>query len=93
MAIDADLEKKLRELLDRDEIRQVMMRYARGLDRLDFELTRSCYWDEAVEDHGSYVGHPDDFIHWADGTTLANRHQMTLTTAPGLARLCPAKNC
>ncbi len=55
MAIDADLEKKLRELLDRDEIRQVMMRYARGLDRLDFELTRSCYWDDATEDHGSFV--------------------------------------
>ena len=73
MAIDADLEKKLRELLDRDEIRQVMMRYARGLDRLDFELTRSCYWDDAIEDHGGYVGKPDDFIRWADGTTLANR--------------------
>jgi hypothetical protein len=72
MAIDADLEKKLRELLDRDEIRAVMMRYARGLDRLDFELTRSCYWDDAIEDHGSFVAKPDDFIHWADGTTKAN---------------------
>ena len=41
MAIDSDLENKLRELLDRDEIRAVMMRYARGLDRLDFELARS----------------------------------------------------
>lgn len=72
MAIDAALEKKLREIVDRDEIRQVMMRYARGLDRLDRELTRSCYWDDAIEDHGSYVGKPDDFVAWADGTTLAN---------------------
>ena len=71
MAFDADLEKRIRDQLDRDEIKRVMMRYARGLDRLDFELARSCYWDDAIEDHGSYVGQPDDFIHWADSTTLA----------------------
>ena len=70
--MDAELEKKLRELIDRQEIHQVMLRYARGLDRLDFELVRSCYWDDAIEDHGSYVGRPDDFIHWADQTTLAH---------------------
>ena len=69
--MDAELERRLREQLDRDEIFRVMQRYARGLDRLDFELARSCYWDDATEDHGSYVGKPDDFIHWADSTTLA----------------------
>ncbi len=69
--MDADLERRLIEQLDRDEIRRVMMRYARGLDRLDFELARSCYWDDAIEDHGSYVGKPGDFIAWADSTTLA----------------------
>ncbi len=70
--MDADLERKLRELVDRHEIHQVMLRYARGLDRLDYDLVRSCYWDDAIEDHGSYVGRPDDFIRWADGTTLAH---------------------
>ncbi len=69
--MDAELERRLREQLDRDEILRVMQRYARGLDRLDFALARSCYWDDAIEDHGSYVGKPDDFIHWADSTTLA----------------------
>lgn len=68
--MDADLEKKLRELVDRQEIHQVMLRYARGLDRLDNALARSCYWDDAIEDHGHFVGGPDDFIAWADGTTL-----------------------
>ena len=71
MAFDADLEKRIREQLDRDEIFRVMQRYARGLDRLDHELARSCYWDDAIEDHGNYVGHPDDFIDWADSTTVA----------------------
>lgn len=68
--MDAQLESKFRELVDRHEIHQVMLRYARGLDRLDNELARSCYWDDAIEDHGTFVGAPDDFIAWADQTTL-----------------------
>lgn len=62
---------KLAEMVDRHEIHQVLLRYARGLDRLDNALARSCYWDDAIEDHGHFVGTPDDFIPWADGTTLA----------------------
>lgn len=73
--MDAELERKLRDLIDRDEIHQVMLRYGRGLDRLDRDLARSCYWDDAIEDHGAYVGAPDDFLAWADQTTLA--HQST----------------
>lgn len=64
------LDAKLAELVDRHEIHQVLLRYARGLDRLDNALARSCYWDDAIEDHGHFVGTPDDFIPWADGTTL-----------------------
>lgn len=68
--MDADLECQMRELLDRQAIHRVMLRYARGLDRLDNQLARSCYWDEAIEDHGQFVGTPDDFLKYADGTTL-----------------------
>lgn len=78
--MDGHLEKRLREMIDREDIRQVMLRYARGLDRLDNALVRSCYWDDAVEDHGRFVGTPDDFIPWADGTTLmfqATQHSVT----------------
>jgi len=63
-------ETTLAELADRHQIHQVLLRYARGLDRLDNALVRSCYWDDAIEDHGHFVGSPDDFISWADGTTL-----------------------
>jgi hypothetical protein len=67
--MDAAMETKLRELIDRSEIWQVMQRYGRGLDRLDVELARSCYFDDAIEDHGDYVGAPDDFIAWANMTS------------------------
>lgn len=64
------MDAEIREWIDRQQIHQVMLRYARGLDRLDNELARSCYWDDAIEDHGHFVGTPDTFIAWADGTTL-----------------------
>lgn len=69
--MDTAFEAKLRDMADRHDIQQVMLRYGRGLDRLDNELARSCYWDDATEDHGAFVGTPDSFIPWADGTTLA----------------------
>lgn len=62
---------RLEELLDRQEIWQVLQRYGRGLDRLDVELARSCYFDDAVEDHGHYIGTPDGFIAWANEVTLS----------------------
>ena len=68
--MDAVLEKKLREMLDRQEIWDVMLRFGRGLDRLDSELVRSCYFDDAIEDHGMFVGSPDGFIDWANSVSL-----------------------
>ncbi len=64
------MEAKLREMIDRDEIWQVLIRYGRGLDRLDVEMARSCYFDDATEDHGHFVGNPDDFIQWANNVSL-----------------------
>jgi hypothetical protein len=67
--MDAALEKKLREMIDRQEIWQVLQRYGRGLDRFDRELLRSCYFDDAIEDHGHFVGNVEDFIDWANATS------------------------
>jgi hypothetical protein len=60
--MDEYLKSKLRELVDRQEIWAVVLRYARGIDRLDRELVRSCYWDDAIDDHYAYIGGPDYFI-------------------------------
>jgi hypothetical protein len=74
--MDAALEVKIRELADRQEIWCVMQRYGRGLDRLDVELVRSCYFDDCIEDHGHYIGSPDGFIDWANAVAL--RYESTL---------------
>lgn len=51
MAIDPTLQ----ELADRAAIRNVMIRYARGLDRRDFDLVRSCFTDDAYADYRGRV--------------------------------------
>jgi hypothetical protein len=60
--MDEKLEARLRELIDRQDILSVILKYARGIDRLDREMVRSCYWDDAIDDHHGYVGGPDYFI-------------------------------
>lgn len=45
-------------LLARQDIRDVMMRYARGIDRGDEALLTSCYWDDAIEVHGPAYNGP-----------------------------------
>jgi hypothetical protein len=49
-------------ILAREEIADVLHRYARGIDRLDFDLVRSCYHADAYDDHGSMKGTVDQFI-------------------------------
>jgi uncharacterized protein (TIGR02246 family) len=64
MAID---EAALQAMLDREAIRSVYTRYARGLDRGDTELIASAYHPDAVEDH-----HGEVYSGETIGETLAN---------------------
>lgn len=54
----------LQTLRDEAAIRKVHLRYCRGIDRLDWELIRSCYHPDATDDHGGYSGGIDGFIEW-----------------------------
>ena len=55
-------------LLAKDEIRTVLMRLARGTDRRDEELIRSCYHPDGFDDHGGYRGDPAGFAAWVPKT-------------------------
>jgi hypothetical protein len=52
----------LLELADRQEIRDATLRYSRGVDRLDAEMIRSAYHEDAVDDHGTIKARRDEFI-------------------------------
>ncbi|HWT91687.1 MAG TPA: nuclear transport factor 2 family protein [Solirubrobacteraceae bacterium] len=51
--MDADLQTRLRDLLDKHEIHETMMRYCRGVDRADGELIATVFHEDAVADHGN----------------------------------------
>lgn len=59
--LDALLERQIRELIDRQAIHDVIVRYCRGVDRLDRELILSAYHPDAIDDHGIFVGGPEAF--------------------------------
>jgi hypothetical protein len=52
----------IQELLDKHEIQEILMRYCRSVDRMDWETVRSCYHPDAIDDHGFYSGQIDGFI-------------------------------
>jgi hypothetical protein len=64
-------------------IEQLLYRYARGVDRGDLVVVRSCYWDEGFDDHMGFAGQADDFCAWL-ATVLGNvdvlTHQFTNVT-------------
>ncbi len=76
MAASDAREAALDELLARREIEDVVLRYCRGIDRMDRELVRSCYHDGATDEHGSFSGDADAFIDWA--FRLLARYSVTM---------------
>jgi SnoaL-like domain len=51
------------ETLEADyQIRQVLGRYARGIDRKDRDLVRSCYHPDATDQHLTYSGSAEGYI-------------------------------
>jgi hypothetical protein len=51
---------------DHIAIQQVLARYCRGIDRVDMDLVRSCYWPDAQDHHGAFSGDREAFIVWVE---------------------------
>lgn len=56
---------RVQELLDKQEIYEVVIRYCRGIDRVDEELVRSCYQPDGFDDHGMFQGPAAEFVPYA----------------------------
>jgi hypothetical protein len=71
------MEVELRRLLDEEAIKKVHLRYCRGIDRMDWDLVRSCYHPDALDDHGEFVGDIEAFIEYGKAnlpTFLSTSH-------------------
>jgi len=55
MELDEKRLKALDEMLAREEIRQCLLRYTRGIDRHDTKLLASAYHADAIDDHTTYI--------------------------------------
>lgn len=53
---------RLRQALDRQAIEEVLLRYCRGVDRLDRALLESTYWPDGHDDHVFLKGSPAAFF-------------------------------
>lgn len=59
--IDSALLERLQWLLDRQDIQDCILRYTRGMDRLDKDLLLSAYHPDALDHHGLFLGNPQEF--------------------------------
>jgi hypothetical protein len=52
----------LQQLLDKQEIHEVIMRYCRGIDRMDRDMILSVYHPGAIDEHGIFRGTAEEFV-------------------------------
>ncbi|WP_436770964.1 nuclear transport factor 2 family protein [Yinghuangia sp. YIM S09857] len=71
-----DHEDAVRRMLDKQEIHEVVLRYCRGVDRMDLDAVRDCYHPDATDEHGSFSGDVDAFVAWIG--RLLPRYTMTM---------------
>src|SRR5260370_39289020 len=55
---------RLEMLLDEREIKNCVLRYCHGTDRLDWRTGTECYLPQASDDHGAFQGGPSEFASW-----------------------------
>jgi SnoaL-like domain len=72
----------LYELSAKQAISDCLVRYCRGIDRADRELIRSAYHQDAIDDHGAFVGTGWDFAEEAVRfvNTLSRIHHLMQNT-------------
>jgi len=53
-------------LLDESDIRDVVYRYCRAIDRRDFAAIHDCFHADATDEHGRYVGDIPGLVAWVE---------------------------
>jgi hypothetical protein len=63
--MDQATKTALRALLDKEAIRECFLRYMRGIDRLDVDLIKSAFHEDAIDNHTRDVrGSIEDMLAW-----------------------------
>lgn len=59
-----DNNAELQALLDRDKVRDCIVRLARGEDRRDAEVLSACFWPDSTFDYAMYRGSFPEYLAW-----------------------------
>jgi hypothetical protein len=73
----SDRDRRIDELLAKQELYELSCTYMRGLDRLDTDLLHSVFHEDATVDYGFFQGSAQAFVDFAHGALeghLANHH-------------------
>jgi hypothetical protein len=76
-------DRQLQELLDKQAIREAIMRFCRGVDRCDADLINSAFHSDAIDPqhggHGTYTGEnmAEKLIAWVKKAEKAPIHMVT----------------
>ena len=54
----------LGELVDRQEIHDLILRYCSGVDRADWSAVREVYAHDGIDHHTGFSGAADDYVFW-----------------------------
>ena len=73
--MDFDAAAIAREMKDRHEIYDCIMRYCRGIDRLDRDMLLSAYHPDAIDDHGTFVGPVAQFWDYVHDLHFTHQHR------------------
>ena len=77
----AEANMKLEDVAAHIEIRQVLYRYCRGVDRGDRQMLKDVYHPDATDDHGTWKGNgrafADYIVEALDGQDAASQHHIT----------------
>jgi hypothetical protein len=69
--------ENMQRLLDKEEIRDVLLRYARGADRLDIDMFASVFWEDGGYEDSIVEGCARDFVPSLIGETVRNMFAVT----------------
>ena len=74
------MDERLQTLIDRQDIMDCLIRFSRGIDRLDRELFLSAFHQDAIIAAGPFVGGPDELADWSfqlhDSYQILTQHDL-----------------
>jgi len=71
--------QQFRALVDREAVREVILRNSRAIDRVDEELLRAVYWPDGWDSHSIFDGSFEDYVPWVIETLngmIATQHNV-----------------